>query len=1620
VTGDDAVASASRDWLDGPRPHWSAHWEAMLPNVSLPPTPTEPSRHWMAPPAPVAAAPASQARPEPAESADVLDALRAAAAEFLLVDPDEVDVDGDLLETGFDSVTLTELAEKLNDTLGLDLLPTVFFEHPTLRRCAEHLGESQPRAATTDPPTALPVEDTHDIAIVGMAGRFPGADDADAFWNALREGRDLVGPPPSGRDDLLAHPGLAAVQGGFLASIGDFDPAPFGISPTEADLMDPQQRLFLTAAWQAIEHSGRRPESLRGTATGVWAGVSTIDYADTLRGSSAADEAHAASGLSHAVLANRVSHVFDLRGPSMAVDTACSSSLVALHNAVLSLRGKETDFALVGGVNALLSPALFVSFERSGMLSPTGRCRSFDAAADGYVRGEGGGVGGGRRLADAGADGDRILAVIKGTALGHGANHNALPAPNPAAPAGGGLRPHGPAGVDPADVHAVETHGTGTRLGDPIEAQALTAAFTDLHRDHGRDAAPRASLRIGTVKSNIGHLEAAAGVAGVIKAVQALRHRELPPTLHVEHPNPLLRIDDGPLLLNTAPHRWDESGTLHMGVSSFGFGGANAHVVLASAEPQDEPEFEPTAFAPRRHWFDRGDPAKIDHARPGIRLVPVAASTTARAGSATPPAPAAAPLATQSPVPVPEAVADDDLALIAGHLADILGTDADDIEPDTNLDALGLDSIFRMDLVRRLHRDRGVTFPAAELYDMATVAHLMDRLRSGQPATSDDGVPAILAALISSVVGTDIGPDVNAVEAGMTSFHMLRVVSRLEKRLGTLPKTLLYDHPVPRGLAEHLAVEPGRLDGVLEDADGGDVYRWDAGESAKPTRVFRKSDTAADPALHAIVSRLTAEHGRESGLAGRDIAPLGFLGSSQEAFLHFSRSGRDLLSWNYTGPESAFADTAAEWFDYAERNGLRANLLSMSPLDRAGDHQLTATPFGALQRLERLAEFTVTGARMRRLRYMVNRFARAGTAAVVEHTPGTDPAADAAVVGLIGPWGESKTMVNPYVAVIMSELEQGRLDPRHRMFLTYLDGQVVNAVIVTDIPAERGYLLDMEFYPPHMPLGGLDYAIVEIMYRLRDEGAAVFSFGASFGGDLTDAAKDSDTELAQALRQMREVGAFGPGNFQFKNKFRPVNHPLYLCQSATGATTGAADVILMIAEPDLDATAPGLDAPSAAPAPAAGADPRLAALAAADYNVTAIAPDAVDFDLITDSWSEYTGPAVAERTAELAAAATEHGPDLNAPPWLAGYRLHPVPSGRAAEDLLCRLWPYRRGTVLHDHAFPTWISAFAEHGFDAAPITEAPGPFDAAALDVALERTSEVAFVLLEPHSNAAAGRALTLEDLDAAREACRRAEVPLVLDAARALDDALANGPDAWETLRRSLAGAAAVTVSLSKTFGVSGGGVLARAPPPRAPALDPLAPALAYAGRCRGGRRAGGRPTRTRPRRGRRDRRARPQRRRRTARPLHRRPRRHRMAARRGARQARTGRDAPQRPRRGRSPCRRRIRRSRGLPAPHRRRIGRDRRRDRRVDLPQHRHPRRAAPGRQRGRAPGRPGRHERRDRRRRRRAPRRPVAARRERRTARPRLGTRGVPAPLPARRDRPRRRGRLTPGRRSPAE
>jgi acyl transferase domain-containing protein len=429
---------------------------------------------------------------------------------------------------------------------------------------------------------------TEPLAIVGIGCRFPGgARDPERFWALLRDGVDAVTPVPSDRWDVDAYydpdpeaPGKIYTRSAALLDRVDLFDAPFfGIAPREAASMDPQQRLLLEVAWEALEHAGEAADRLSGSRTGVFIGICTNDYAhlQIKQQDPSRFDLYYGSGIAHSIAAGRLSYVLGLQGPSLAIDTACSSSLVALHLACQSLRSGECEMALVGGVNLILSPENTVTFCKSRMLAADGRSKTFDAAADGFVEGEGCGVVVLKRLGDALGSGNRILAVVRGTAVNQDGASSGLTAPNgPAQEAV--IRQALAAGeIDPARVAYVEAHGTGTVLGDPIEVQALGAVFGP-----GRAAAD--PLMIGSVKTNIGHLEAAAGMAGLIKIVLALQHGEIPPHLHLQNPNPYVPWAELPIVVPTQRTPWPASGLPRLaGVSSFGFSGTNAHVVLEEA-----------------------------------------------------------------------------------------------------------------------------------------------------------------------------------------------------------------------------------------------------------------------------------------------------------------------------------------------------------------------------------------------------------------------------------------------------------------------------------------------------------------------------------------------------------------------------------------------------------------------------------------------------------------------------------------------------------------------------------------------------------------------------------------------------------------------------------------------------------------------------------------------------------------------------------------------------------------------------------------------------------------------------------------------------------------------------
>ncbi len=453
-----------------------------------------------------------------------------------------------------------------------------------LQKAAILLQRSQARIAELEHREAEP------IAIVGMGCRLPGGKDPEVFWHMLAEGRDAIGEVPEGRWNLDTYydpdPSVAGKMyskwGGFLEDVKGFDASFFNISPREAIWVDPQHRLLLEVAWEGLEDAAILPSSLSGTRTGVFIGVIGFDYGLLQMTNLDVLDVFSGTGGSHSILANRLSYFLDINGPSMVMDTACSSSLVAIHLACRSLRSRESDLALAGGVNLMLSPQITIVLCKAQMLSPTGRCRAFDASADGYVRGEGAGVVVLKRLSDAQRDGDRILALIRGSAINHGGHSNGLSAPNGEAQQQVLRAALAEAHLDPNMVGYIETHGTGTRLGDPVEFDALMAVYGN--------RVETTPLALGSVKTNIGHLEGAAGIAGVIKTVLMLRHGAIPPHLHLEKPNPLLRIEQMPVHFPLRLETWSQREMSRIAaVSSFGFGGTNAHLILQEAPADASP-----------------------------------------------------------------------------------------------------------------------------------------------------------------------------------------------------------------------------------------------------------------------------------------------------------------------------------------------------------------------------------------------------------------------------------------------------------------------------------------------------------------------------------------------------------------------------------------------------------------------------------------------------------------------------------------------------------------------------------------------------------------------------------------------------------------------------------------------------------------------------------------------------------------------------------------------------------------------------------------------------------------------------------------------------------------------
>ena len=537
------------------------------------------------------------------------------------------DLKKEMSSYGFDSIVVTKLINLINKKFNLSLMPTLFFEHSTLDSLITHLV-TEHRAAlqekygiknnahdlSSQTKDTMPLstvmtkpkrsispyvrKGTHQkgpIAVIGMAGILPEADHLDQFWENLIQGKNCITEIPKERwdwktyyGDPIKEAGKTHVKwGGFIKDIDKFDPLFFNISPREAEFMDPQQRLFLQCVWHTIEQAGYNPKNLRGSQTGLYVGVETFDYNDLMAQNHVPIEAYTTTGLAPSMVANRISFLLDFHGPSASVATACSSSLVAIHQAIRAIHQGDCTLAIAGGVSVITSPKLHVGFTKAGMLCEDGRCKTFSDKADGYVRGEGVGAVMLKPLGRAESDHDTIYAVIKGNRISHGGHVSSLTAPNPKAQAALLEATYEEAELSPDTITYMEAHGTGTSLGDPIEINGLKMAFKSLYEKHNLKVPETPHCGIGSVKSNIGHLETASGIASIFKVILAMRHKMIPPTLNCETINPYIDLQNTPFYIARQKKEWtqlkDHRGNpvpRRAGVSSFGFGGAYAHIVL--------------------------------------------------------------------------------------------------------------------------------------------------------------------------------------------------------------------------------------------------------------------------------------------------------------------------------------------------------------------------------------------------------------------------------------------------------------------------------------------------------------------------------------------------------------------------------------------------------------------------------------------------------------------------------------------------------------------------------------------------------------------------------------------------------------------------------------------------------------------------------------------------------------------------------------------------------------------------------------------------------------------------------------------------------------------------------
>ncbi|MTI27449.1 non-ribosomal peptide synthetase, partial [Fulvivirga kasyanovii] len=526
-------------------------------------------------------------------------------AEEQSLDVNQVGKDRNIGDFGFDSIGYTALGVKISKKFNKKITPATFFEHQTIAAIASHIVSGDRGNNPQNNITRSQSESSHKrkqeslanepIAIIGMGGKYPQADNLQEFWEKLEANENLITEIPVNRWDWRKYQGDVHKEqnktnskwGGFIKNLDKFDASFFGISPREAELMDPLQRIMLEMTWNTFEDAGYKPADFSGSNTGVFIGCVSSDYTELILNSGCEIAPHTVSGMAKTMIANRLSFILNLKGPSVVVDTACSSSLVAVHQALESIRHGHCDVAFAGGVNIMLSPFGHIALAKNEMLSPDGLCKAFDASANGYVRGEGAGLIMLKRLSEAERDGDYIYGVIRGSAENHGGRTNSLTAPNPNAQADLIINAIEQAQIDPATISYMEAHGTGTALGDPIEVNGLKQAFQRLQESTGNNEAAVAHCGIGSVKTNVGHLEGAAGIVGLQRVILSMKNQKITANVHLNQVNPHIDLADSPFYIVEGTRDWtrlkDEAGDevpRRAGVSSFGFGGVNAHILL--------------------------------------------------------------------------------------------------------------------------------------------------------------------------------------------------------------------------------------------------------------------------------------------------------------------------------------------------------------------------------------------------------------------------------------------------------------------------------------------------------------------------------------------------------------------------------------------------------------------------------------------------------------------------------------------------------------------------------------------------------------------------------------------------------------------------------------------------------------------------------------------------------------------------------------------------------------------------------------------------------------------------------------------------------------------------------